>query len=106
MFGAVHDVAMAVWSPFSENGLLSNPSEWHALIVGVMDALMVITLHRRGYRRMSMGVVFASFLAALMLSANGIAYKTWYFGGPFTAITTVYLLVLNRRTNATGIRNR
>lgn len=86
-----------VWLPLGPNGLLSNPSEWHALIVGVMDALVVVTLHRRGYRKLSIAAVFVSFLAALLLSADGIAYKTWYFGGPFTLITFLYLLVVRRR---------
>lgn len=88
-----------VWLPLGEHGLLSNPSEWHALIVGVIDALVVVSLHRRGYRRLSIAAVFVSFLAALLLSADGIAYKTWYFGGPFALITFLYLWLARRRSS-------
>ena len=84
------------WNPLGPNGLLSTPAEWHALIMGLVVAVAVIALDRRGHPRVATAVFLLSLVGALGLGAPGIDYKSWYFGAPLTAVAGAYLIVDRR----------
>lgn len=92
---------MLVWNPLGPNGLWSQPSEIHATLVAFVAAVVVIVLHRRGYPRVSMLALFVSLLAALSLSAEGIDWKSWYFGTPLALIAGTYFIFSKRK----GVRS-
>lgn len=92
-----------VWNPLGPGGLWSQPSEIHATLMAVVVAFVVIALDRRGHPRVATLALFISFLATLTLAAEGIAWKSWYFGTPLALFAGSYFIVSRRRGVAVAL---